>query len=70
MSAQFKELIAATGLSQSKAADLISMRSNKVCSERDIRAWMALPGLKTSRPCPEWAIAALSHLAPAVRAAA
>lgn len=70
MSVEFKELVTASRLSQSKVADFLCTRSSKLVSERDIRAWMALPGLKSSRNCPAWVIKEMRVFAPQAQQAA
>jgi hypothetical protein len=70
MSAEFKELVVASRLSQSKVADFLSMKSGQVVTERDIRAWGAEHGLKNSRLCPAWALKEMKVFAPAAQQAA
>jgi hypothetical protein len=70
MCTEFKELVIASGLSQAKVADFLATKSIQIVSERDIRAWSALPGLKNSRKCPAWVIKEMSVFAPAAQQAA
>jgi hypothetical protein len=70
MTITFKDLVVASGLSQSKVADHISMRSLRPCTERDVRAWIAPPEVKTGRACPEWAYATMIGFMPKVNIAA
>lgn len=70
MCAEFKELVVASGLSQSKVADFLCTKSAQMVTERDIRAWSALPGLKSSRKCPAWALKEMSAFAPQAQQAA
>ena len=50
--ARFKQLVKNSGLSQSKAADLIAAKLGRFYSERDIRSWQVEAGGKNCRPCP------------------
>lgn len=58
MNERFKALIMASGLSQSKVADHVSLRSGECCTERQVRSWIATEG-KNTRPCPQWALDAM-----------
>lgn len=47
-----------------RAASVISGISGKTISARSIQAWLAEPTKRSSRTCPEWAVAALETYAP------
>lgn len=57
--AEFIALLAAHGLTQAKAADLICEYTHRPCSVRAIRTWVNNPEKPSSRNCPEWAVNAL-----------
>lgn len=56
---KFRNLCAAAGITQEKAAELIAVQTMRPCSLRTVRAWLADPKLPSARPCPDWAILAL-----------
>jgi uncharacterized protein YehS (DUF1456 family) len=70
MCVEFKELVTASRLSQSKVADFLCTKSIQMVSERDIRAWLAVPGSKNSRNCPAWVLKEMAVFAPVVAQAA
>lgn len=54
-------LLTRYGLTQARAASLISQNVERSCSVRSIKAWLSEPERPSSRPCPEWAIQALKR---------
>jgi len=56
---RFLHLLKANGISQTKSADLIVAVTQRPCSVRTVRSWLNDPEKASSRPCPDWAVAAL-----------
>lgn len=59
--AAFLALLSDNGLTQAKAATLICEYTRRPCSVRTVRSWVNDPEKPSSRPCPDWAIEALSN---------
>lgn len=56
----FSGLIRRHEISLIKAAQLIEATTARPCGYRTVKSWMANPELvKSARPCPNWAVAAL-----------
>lgn len=56
----FLKLLADHNLTQAKAAYLICEYTRRPCSVRAVRSWINDPDKPSSRPCPDWAVEALS----------
>lgn len=56
---RFAQLLLTNGIKQVKSAELIFAITNRPCSDRAVRAWLADPQLPSARKCPDWAVAAL-----------
>ncbi|KPY55666.1 hypothetical protein ALO93_200086 [Pseudomonas amygdali pv. sesami] len=57
--ARFAQLLSENGIKQVKSAKLIFAVTNRPCSDRSVRAWLADPDLPSARKCPDWAVQAL-----------
>jgi len=53
---EFKEILKNNKLTQKKAAELLVEITERSCSERSIRAWLASPDIRSARPCPNWPV--------------
>lgn len=58
--AQFKKLLKKAGITQGRAAELIAEQTMRPCAARTVRAWLADDEATSARPCPDWAISALT----------
>lgn len=56
---RFLKLLKVNGISQIKSAELINAVTERPCSQRAVRSWLNDPDKPSSRPCPDWAVAAL-----------
>jgi hypothetical protein len=61
---QFLQLLELHGIPQTSkdklsAVKIIAAITGKPCSDRAVRTWLADPLTPSSRPCPDWALAAL-----------
>jgi len=56
---KFLELLAKSYLTQVDAAELIAKQTQRPCSPRAVRSWVAESTVPSSRPCPDWAVEAL-----------
>lgn len=56
---RFAELLLTNGIKQVKSAKLIFAVTNRPCSDRAVRSWLADPKLPSARKCPDWAVEAL-----------
>jgi predicted transcriptional regulator len=60
---KFRELCAKAGITQKKAAELISAKIYpRSCSVRAVRSWLANDSAPSRRDCPDWAILALEEM--------
>ncbi|KAA6093899.1 hypothetical protein F3I18_23320 [Pantoea sp. B_10] len=59
--AMFLSLLSDNELTQAKAAMLICEYTRRPCSVRTIRSWVNDPDKPSSRPCPDWAVEALTE---------
>jgi hypothetical protein len=57
---RFKLLLETHALTQAEAAALICARTMRPCAVRTVRSWVNDPAKDSSRPCPDWAVAALA----------
>lgn len=57
---QLRALIEQHNVTQAAAAEAIAKVTMRPCSERTVRAWLADDSLPSARPCPEWAVNALT----------
>lgn len=48
-------------VTQVASADMIAEQTQRPCSPRTVRAWLAAPETPSSRPCPDWAVDALER---------
>ena len=55
----FKSLLRACWLTQTRAAQVISEITLRPLSTRTVRSWLTDPANPSYRPCPDWAIEAL-----------
>ena len=58
---RYLKLLEANGITQSKSAELITAVTLRPCSARTVRSWLNDPASASSRPCPDWAVAALER---------
>lgn len=58
---KYLQLLAKTGVTQVDSAKLIADQTQRPCSPRTVRAWLADPQTPSSRPCPDWAVEALER---------
>ena len=56
----FQELLAQHRLTQADGAALICEQTLRPCSVRAVRSWLNDPEKPSARPCPDWAVAALT----------
>lgn len=56
---RFRWLLEANGIKQREAAVLIAAVTQRPCKERTVRSWLNDPDKPSSRPCPDWALAAI-----------
>lgn len=56
---KFLALLKANGITQEKSAELIAAVTQRPCSARTVRSWINDPEKPSSKPCPDWALAAL-----------
>lgn len=56
---RYLHLLEANGISQAKSAGLIVAVTQRPCAVRTVRSWLNDPEKPSSRPCPNWAVAAL-----------
>lgn len=57
----FLSLLTDNGLTQAMAARLICEYTRRPCSVRTVRSWVNDPDKPSSRPCPDWAVEALTE---------
>jgi len=57
---KYQQLLKANGISQAQSAALITAVTHRPCAARTVRSWLNDPEKPTSRPCPDWAVAALA----------
>jgi hypothetical protein len=58
---RFLQLLAQAGVTQVASAELIAKQTQRPCSPRTVRAWLASPETSSARPCPDWAVEALER---------
>ena len=58
---RFKALLEVHNISQARSAELLCIQTQRPCSVRAVRSWLAEPNKLSSRPCPDWAITALEN---------
>lgn len=58
---EYKRLLDEYGLTQADSAALICKQTQRPCSVRAVRSWLNDPDKPSSRPCPDWALAALKN---------
>lgn len=56
---RFLHLLTTYGITQGKCAVLVAAVTQRPCSVRTVRSWLNDPEKPSSRPCPDWAVAAL-----------
>jgi len=56
---EFRAILAKYGITQSKAAELITKETYRSVNARTVRAWLANPEARSALPCPLWAVASL-----------
>ncbi|RZI60590.1 MAG: hypothetical protein EOP14_00500 [Pseudomonas sp.] len=56
----YLRLLSESGLTQAQSAELITAVTQRPCSVRTVRSWLADSTKPSARPCPDWAIAALT----------
>lgn len=56
---RYQHLLDEHEISQVKSAELLSLITQRPCSARAVRSWLNDPEKPSSRPCPDWAVAAL-----------
>jgi hypothetical protein len=66
---RFRNLLDRSGITQTRAADLIAEQTGRPCSVRSVRAWLAPADRPSARPCPEWSVTALDRAIAALKAA-
>lgn len=65
---RFRDLLRTHGLTQAQAAALICAYTHRPCSVRAVRSWVNDAIAPSARPCPDWAVAALTGALSAGRA--
>lgn len=55
----YLDLLKLHDISQKRSAILVAAITQRPCSERTVRSWLNDPEKPSSRPCPDWALAAL-----------
>ncbi|PJM88722.1 hypothetical protein CV044_12985 [Achromobacter ruhlandii] len=58
---EFLALLKEHGITQAAAAAMICALTQRPCSVRAVRSWVNDPAKPSSRPCPDWAVAALAR---------
>ena len=58
---EFHRLLVENNLTQADSAALICEQTQRPCSVRAVRSWLNDPDKPSSRPCPDWALAALKN---------
>lgn len=56
---RFEGLLKEHSITQAEAAALICAFTMRPCAVRTVRSWLNDPEKPSSRPCPDWAVAAL-----------
>lgn len=56
---RYLHLLEVNGITQAKSAVLVAAITQRPCSTRTVRSWLNDPDKPSSRPCPDWAVAAL-----------
>jgi hypothetical protein len=56
---EFRALLAKYGITQAKAAELITKETYRAVNVRTVRAWLAKPEAVSALPCPLWAVVSL-----------
>lgn len=59
---KFKALLKQHNISQARSAELLCIKTQRPCSVRTVRSWLSEPSKLSSRPCPDWAIKALTAI--------
>lgn len=57
----YQRLLVEHDITQAESAAMICEQTQRPCSVRTIRSWLNDPDKSSSRPCPDWALAALSN---------
>ncbi len=58
---KYLALLTEAGVTQVESASLIADQTQRPCSPRTVRAWVATPETPSARPCPDWAVEALER---------
>ena len=58
--ARYLQLLQDNGITQAYSATLLEAITYRPCSARTVRSWLNDPSKPSSRPCPDWAVAALA----------
>jgi hypothetical protein len=58
---KYLTLLSQGGVTQVESASLIAEQTQRPCSPRTVRAWLAAPETPSARPCPDWAVEALER---------
>lgn len=58
---KYLALLAGSGVTQVESANLIAEQTQRPCSARTVRAWLASPEAPSARPCPDWAVEVLER---------
>lgn len=61
---KLKTLLEKHSLTQARGASLICAQTQRPCSVRAIRSWLASPEKPSARSCPDWALKALINAIP------
>jgi hypothetical protein len=56
----YQQLLAENGITQAESAAMICAQTQRPCSVRTVRSWINDPDKTSARPCPDWAVAALT----------
>lgn len=56
---RYESLLKQHKISQTKSAELIEAVTQRPLAARTVRSWLNNPDGPSSRPCPDWAVAAL-----------
>jgi hypothetical protein len=56
---RFRDLVARADITLNRSAELIAEQTMRPCALRTVQSWLAEPGSKSARPCPDWAVVAL-----------
>lgn len=58
---KYLALLAESRVSQVESATLIAVQTQRPCSPRTVRAWLASAEVPSARHCPDWAVEALER---------